>query len=133
MKETTVLLDKINDSTLRSSDVRSFTKGLRKKGLAYASKDDVQWFQTYAFVLDKVELFEAGEAFDIRAGDWREAIEDFSKLKLFIDELEDKKLVNNAVWHMEGIVLFDIVNPQEYKKYLYNTIWDRLDRLPDLS
>jgi hypothetical protein len=119
------VLDRINNNTLESPYLLSFIKGLQEdatKGLAYITKDDVQWLQTYAFVLDKIEHFEAGKAFDMRAGDWRQSIDDFSKLKLFIDEMEEKELVNEVSWTTEGIVLFNILNPELFRKYIYNRI-----------
>ena len=121
----TDILDRINRSTLRSSDLLSFIKGVRgdsNKRLEYITKDDVQWLQTYAFVLEKIELFEEGKAFDMRAGDWRQSIEDFSKLKLFIDEMEEKKLVNEVSWTTEGFVLFNLLNPEALRKYIYSRI-----------
>lgn len=125
MVEITDILDRINSNTLKSSDLLSFIKGVREdssKRLEYITKDDVQWLQTYAFVLQKIELFEEGKAFDMRAGDWRQSIEDFSKLKLFIDEMEEKELVNEVSWTTEGFVLFNLLNPKALQKYIYSRI-----------
>ncbi|MBE0524974.1 MAG: hypothetical protein IBX40_11680 [Methanosarcinales archaeon] len=138
MKEIIQLLDKINDSTLTSSEVFSFANILKMSiqkgtpGFENASKDDYQWFQTYAFTLKKFELFKEGQAYDIKlGGDWREALDDVSKLKLLVDELENKKLVIEVAWYIDGVVLFNITEPERYKNKIYEMIKTQLEKIMD--
>ena len=138
MKEIIQLLDKINDSTLNSSDVSSFANLLKTSiqkgtpGFEKVSKDDYQCFQTYAFTLKKFELFKEGQEYDIRlGGDWRQSMDDVSKLKLLIDELENQKLVNEVAWFIDGIVLFNITKPERYKNKIYEKIRTHLEKIMD--
>ncbi|HUV82226.1 MAG TPA: hypothetical protein VMW53_04000 [archaeon] len=138
MKEIIQLLDKINDSTLTSSDVSSFANILKMSvqkgtpGFEKVSKDDYQWFQTYAFTLKKSELFKEGQAYDIKlGGDWREALDDVSKLKFLVDELENQKLVNEVAWYIDGIVLFNISEPERFKNKIFEKIRTQLEKIMD--
>ena len=101
-------------------------------GFEKVSKDDIQWFQTYAFTLKKLELFKEGETYDIkRGGDWRQAMDDVSKLKFLVDELEEKKLVSEVAWYIDGIALYNIKDPENYKKQLYDKIQTHLEKIKE--
>jgi hypothetical protein len=138
IKEITELLEKINNDTLTSTDITDFTGMLqenmykRSPGFENVSKDDVQLFQTYSFVLNKLELFYKGEIYDIKSGgDWRQAMDDVSKLKFLVDELEEKKLVNEVAWYIDGIALYNITEPERYKKQIFEKIRDSLEKIMD--
>jgi hypothetical protein len=138
MKEIIQLLDKINDSTLTSSEVFSFADllkiGIQKgtPGFEKVSKEDYQWLQVYGFTLRKSELFEEGKGFDIRlGGDWRQSMDDVSKLKLLVDEFEDQKLVDEVAWEIDGIVLFNIREPERYKNQIIEKIRTHLEKIMD--
>lgn len=130
------LLEKIENNTLTSIEIASFVRKLQETlykgepGFGTVSKDDVQWLQTYSFVLNKLELFYKDEIYDIKSGgDWRQAMDDVSKLKFLVDELEDKKLVNEVAWYVDGIALFNITQPEIYKKVVYNRVRDLLEKI----
>ena len=135
MDEITRLINRIDNNVLTSSDLSLFAELLKKShvgmpGLEKLSKDDVQWFQTYVFTLKKVELLKEGELYDIESGgDWRQAVDDFSKLRFLVDELEEKKLVDDVFWNVEGIVLYNITNPDTYKRYMYAKIRNHLEKI----
>jgi len=134
MKEIINLLEKIDKNTLTSSEVFSFADVLKKKyqkgskGFEKVSKDEYQWLQTYGFTLRKSELAKEGKAFDIRlGGDWRQSLDDVSKLKFLVDELEAQKLVDGVAWEIDGIVLFNIKEPDRYKNKIYEKIRTHLE------
>ncbi|MDO9516565.1 MAG: hypothetical protein Q7J10_00805 [Methanosarcinaceae archaeon] len=136
MDEIIRLINGIDSNVLTSSDVSFFVDILKKRshvgipGMEKVSKDDIQWFETYAFTLKKVELLNEGGLYDIeRGGDWRQALDDFSKLRFLVDELEEKELVNDVFWHVEGIVLYNITNPDIYRRYLYAKIKNHLEKI----
>ena len=138
MEEITRLLDRINNNVLTSYDVSSFAVILKENylkgvpGFEKVSKDDIQWFQTYAFTLKKLELFKEGETYDIkRGGDWRQAMDDVSKLKFLVDELEEKKLVSEVAWYIHGIALYNITDPENYKKQIYGKIQTHLEKIKE--
>jgi hypothetical protein len=77
-----------------------------------------------------VELLKEGELYDIESsGDWRQVVDDFSKLRFLVDELEEKGLVNEVAWYIEGIALYNITNPENYKKYMYAKIRNHLEKI----
>lgn len=135
MDEITTLINKIDNNILTSLDLSLFAELLKRahvgmSGMEKISKDDVQWFQTYAFALKKVELLKEGGLYDIESGgDWRQAIDDFSKLRFLVDELEEKELVNEVAWYVEGIALYNITNPATYKRYMYVKIRNHLEKI----
>ena len=138
MKEIINLLEKIDKNTLTSSEVFSFADVLKKKypkgskGFEKVSKDEYQWLQTYGFTLRKSELAKEGKAFDIRlGGDWRQSLDDVSKLKFLVDELEAQKLVDGVAWEIDGIVLFNIKEPDRYKNKIYEKIKTKLEKIMD--
>ena len=135
MDDITRLINRIDNNVLTSSDLSLFAELLKRShvgmpGIEKVSKDDVQWFETYAFTLKKVELIREGGLYDIeRGGDWRQALDDFSKLRFLVDELEEKELVNDVIWHVEGIALYNITNPDIYRRYLYAKIRNHLEKI----
>ncbi|TFH39362.1 MAG: hypothetical protein E4G94_11065 [ANME-2 cluster archaeon] len=138
MKEIINLLEKIDKNTLTSSEVFSFSDVLKKKyqkgnkGFEKVSKDEYQWLQTYGFTLRKSELAKEGKAFDIRlGGDWRQSLDDVSKLKFLVDELEAQKLVDGVAWEIDGIVLFNITKPERYKNKIFEKIRTQLEKIMD--
>ena len=138
VKEITELLEKVNNDTLTSTEIAAFAGMLqenmykRSPGFENVSKDDVQWFQTYSFVLNKLELFYKGEIYDIKSGgDWRQAMDDVRKLKLLVDELEEKKLVNEVAWFIDGISLYNITEPEMYKKQIFEKVRASLEKIMD--
>ncbi|MCL7412442.1 MAG: hypothetical protein M8353_02365 [ANME-2 cluster archaeon] len=138
VNEITELLEKIENGTLKAAELASLADRLKATlytgvpGLKTISKDDVQWLQTYSFILNKLELFYEGEDYDIKRGsDWRQAMDDVSKLKFLVDELEKKKLVIEVAWYIDGIVLFNITQPEIYRKVVYNKVTDLLQKIKD--
>ena len=136
MDEIARLINGIDNNVLTSSDLLFFVDFLRRRshvgmpGLENVSKDDIQWFETYAFALKKVELIREGGLYDIeRGGDWRQALDDFSKLRFLVDELEEKGLVDEVAWYVEGIALYNIINPDIYRRYLYGKIRNHLEKI----
>ncbi|MCL7474769.1 MAG: hypothetical protein SCH39_09180 [Methanosarcinales archaeon] len=130
------LLEKVDNNTLTFAEIASLARKLQKTahkgtpGFGNVSRDDVQWLQTYAFALKKWDLFSKGEDYDINSGgDWRQAMDDVSKLKFLIDELQDKKLVNEVAWYVDGISLFNITQPEIYKKVILNKVRTLLEKI----
>ena len=135
MDEITRIIYRIDNNVLTSSDLSLVTELLKTThvgmpGMEKVSKDDVQWFQAYAFTLKKVELLKKGELYDIESGgDWRQNVDDFSKLKFLVDELEERGLVNEVAWYIEGIALYNITDPDSYKRCMYYKIRNHLEKI----
>ncbi|MDF1556823.1 MAG: hypothetical protein P1P80_01380 [ANME-2 cluster archaeon] len=134
--EITRLLEHIDNDTLTSTEIAAFAQKLQETVHKMApesgtvSRDDVQWLQTYSFVLNKLELFTRGEDFDIkRGGDWRQAMDDVSKLKFLVDELEHKNIVDEVAWYIDGIALFTITQPEMYKILVYKKVRALLEKM----
>ena len=122
MKEPETIVEKVITNTLKSKDMPLFVMKLEqdiRNGEAKASRDDLNWFEIYTFLMEKLELLQAGEPADMRAGDWRLKVHDFEKLRSIMTEMEESNLVENVFWNVEGIVLFDISNEAHYREYVF--------------
>ena len=136
MEEINNIINKISDDSLKSSDLIEFSETLKEKinqGEIQASKDDVQWFQVYGFILKKLELFEEGNPSDMRGSDWRSYIDSFSKLRGLAADMEEKDLIENAVWNVQDVSLYDIKNPELYREYVYFRTHNHLEKLKTLT
>lgn len=130
MEEIDLYIEKINDNVLKSTDIDLIIKMIQedtKKGHIKSEKDDIQWFEIYKFGLEELELALEGGS-KMRVGDWRENL-DYSKARFFVDEMEEKSLINNVSWHTQGVVIFDIANPEVYRIHLCHKIKDHLYKL----
>lgn len=127
-----LFLEKFNSNTFVTKDVRLLLKQMNddvRQGIIALKKDDKQWFETYAFGLQELENACNPGSSQMRAGDWRQAVDDYSKVKLFVDEMEDKKIVTNVFWNVEGIVTFDIPDITRYRDFVYCKIRSYLEKL----
>ncbi|MDD2439623.1 MAG: hypothetical protein PHD41_05360 [Methanosarcinaceae archaeon] len=125
MQEIKALLEKIVDNKLIAAEIFNFTDRLResmRKGtpiVKNASLTNIELLETYAFALQKVEMTGKDKSSELRAADWREQIEDFSRLKVFVDELQRSELVSNVAWNVGGMAIYEIPNPTSYRNYIY--------------
>ncbi|AKB27349.1 hypothetical protein MSSAC_0656 [Methanosarcina siciliae C2J] len=136
MKQTLeTLKGKIAENTLKSGDIFAFTDKLKesmRKGtpiVRNVSPANIDLLKVYAFALRKMEMTEEDQASELRAGDWRDSIDDFSQLKYFIDEMQESELVKNVAWNVHANVIYDIPNPDAYKRYVYWKIKSVLDNM----
>ncbi|MDD3042827.1 MAG: hypothetical protein PHV51_02740 [Methanosarcinaceae archaeon] len=135
MEQIKDLLEKIVDNKLVSAEIFSFTDRLResmRQGtpiVKNASTTNIELLETYAFALQKMEMTEEDRDSQLRAADWREHIEDFSKLKIFVDELQRSELVSNVSWNVGGMAIYDIPNPASYRNYVYWKIQSVLNNM----
>ena len=136
MKQTLeTLKEKITENTLVSNDIFAFTDRLKESMREGApivrnvSPANIDLLEIYAFALRKMEMTEEDKGSELRAGDWRESIDDFSQLKYFVDELQQSELVNRVAWNVHANVLYDIPDPSAYKKYVYWKIKSVLDNM----
>ncbi|MCQ1536052.1 hypothetical protein FTO70_10240 [Methanosarcina sp. KYL-1] len=126
---------KITDNTLTSADLFVFTNKLkdsRREGtpiVRNVSPANIDLLEIYAFALQKLEMAEADSDSGLRAADWRESIDDFSKLKGFVDELEKSELITKVSWNVGGMAIYDIKNPEAYKTFVYWNIQAVLDNI----
>ncbi len=130
MEEIDLYLEKISNNVLKSTDIDLIIKMMQedtKKGQIKPEKDDIQWFDIYKFGLEELELALEGGS-NMRVGDWRQNL-DFSKARFYVDGMEEKGLINNVSWHTQGVVIYDIPNPDVYKIHLTNKIKNHLCKL----
>ena len=126
---------KIAENTLMSSDLFSFTERLKesmRQGtpiVRNVSSTNINLLEIYAFSLRKMEMTQEDKGSELRAGDWRDSIDDLSQLRYFIDELQRSELVKNVAWNVHANVLYDIPNPAAYKRYIYWKIKSVLDNM----
>ncbi|WP_440953602.1 hypothetical protein [Methanococcoides sp. FTZ1] len=136
MEKLHVFLDKLEKNEFTTRDIDLLLKQMAedaKQGTIRMSKDDRQWFQTYAFGLQQFEVMCSKDPSKMRAGDWRQIAEDFSKIRFFVDDMEERGLVNNVFWHVEGIVTFDIPDNFGYRNFVYCRIKSYLEKIYGLQ
>jgi len=136
MKETLeTLKGKIAENTLTSEDIFAFTDKLResmREGtpiVRNVSPANIDLLEIYAFALRKMEMAETDSDSGLRAADWRESIDDFSKLKGFVDKLQESELIKHVSWNVGGMAIYDITDPEAYKTYVYWNIQAVLDNM----
>ncbi|AKB17334.1 MULTISPECIES: hypothetical protein [unclassified Methanosarcina] len=128
------LKGKIAENTLTSDDVFAFTERLKesmREGAPIVKNvlpANIDMLEIYAFALQKMEMANAGDS-GLRAADWRESIDDFSKLKEFVDKLQESELIKNVAWNVGGMAIYDIPDPSGYKRYVYWNIKAVLDNM----
>ncbi|HIH75453.1 MAG TPA: hypothetical protein HA306_10010 [Methanosarcina sp.] len=136
MKQTLeTLKGKIAENTLTSEDLFVFTERLKesmRQGtpiVRNVSSINISTLEVYAFALRKMEMTLEDRGSELRAGDWRDSIDDLSQLRYFIDELERSELVKSVAWNVHANVIYDIPNPAAYKRYVYWKIKSVLDNM----
>ncbi|AKB79999.1 hypothetical protein MSHOH_3516 [Methanosarcina horonobensis HB-1 = JCM 15518] len=136
MKQTLeTLKGKIAENTLTSEDIFSFTERLKesmREGnpiVRNVSSTNISLLEVYAFALRKMEMTQEDRGSELRAGDWRDSIDDLSQLRYFIDELERSELVKSVAWNVHANVIYDIPDPAAYKRYVYWKIKSVLDNM----
>ncbi|WP_406660142.1 hypothetical protein V7O66_09825 [Methanolobus sp. ZRKC3] len=132
MEEINIFLKKLEQNSFKSSDIPVIIKKLHqdaKSGNVKVTKDDVQWFQNYNFALQQLELVEGSASSSVHVGDWREVIEDFSKLKGMIDEMAEKDVISNVSWSAGGMAIFDIPDTQCYRGHVYCLLRNHIEKI----
>lgn len=135
MEKISKLKSKITDNTLTSAELFLFTQELRdsrREGnptVRNVSPANIDLLEIYAFALQKLEMAQADQDSGLRAADWRDRIDDFSKLKKFVDDLEKSELIKNVSWNVGGMALYDIKDPEGYKTFVYWNIQVILDNM----
>ena len=132
MGELQVFIDKLDSRSFRSSDIELLIKQLvqdAKRGKAKVEKNDIQWLHTYQFALQQLELHLRQSPSTVHQGDWREVAEDVSKVKLMIDEMDQKNIISNVAWNAGGLAIFSIPDPACYKEHVYCAILNSIKKL----
>ncbi|AKB73662.1 hypothetical protein MSLAZ_0401 [Methanosarcina lacustris Z-7289] len=136
MKQTLeTLKEKIVENTLTSDNLFVFTGRLKeslREGapiVRNVSPSKIDLLEIYAFALQKMEMANADRDSGLRAADWRESIDDFSKLKEFVDKLQESELIKSVSWNVGGMAIYDIPDPSAYKRYVYWNIQAVLDNM----
>jgi len=127
-----VFFEKLDKNEFTSKDIDLLVKQMSddaKQGIIALTKEDRQWFETYAFGLQQFEVLCSKDPSKMRAGDWRQAVHDFSKVRFFVDDMEERKIVKNVFWNVEGIVTFDIPDSAGYRNFIYCRIKSYLEKL----
>lgn len=135
MEEIKVFQDKLDSRRFKSSDIPLLVKQLiqdAKLGKAKVEKNDTQWFHTYQFALQQLELYLKQAPSSVHEGDWRNITEDFSKVKQLIDEMEQKNIVSNVAWNAGGMAIFDIPDPLIYRNHICSLIASHIHKLYDI-
>jgi hypothetical protein len=134
--EIDIYLKKLDQRSFKSSDIPLVIKKLRqdaKNGTSKVTKDDIQWFQNYNFALQQLELVEGTASSSVHVGDWREVIEDFSKLKSMVDEMAEKSVIRNVSWTAGGMAIFDIPDAKCYREHVYYLVRNNLNKMYGLQ
>ncbi len=130
------LKEKLANKTLKSAELFAFIGRLKdsmREGTPIVrniSHTNIEMLETYSFALQKYEMTTEDKDSQLRAADWRESIDDFSKLKEFIDELQKSELVSNVAWNVGGMAIYDIPKPEAYRDFVYwniNNVLDNID------
>ncbi len=132
MKE---LKEKLANNTLKSAELFAFIDRLKDSMRAGTpivrniSHTNIEMLETYSFALQKYEMITEDRDSQLRSADWRESIDDFSKLKVFVDELQKSELITNVAWNVGGMAIYDIPKPEAYKDFVYWNINNVLDNI----
>lgn len=115
---------KLDEEKCKSDELIDFseylTKVLKEKTLAAnITRDDIEWFNVYAFLLKKIENRERGEDSNIKEGEWKNIGADFGKLKFIVDELQSIKAIDQVSWSIGGGAYFRIFDAREFKRLIY--------------
>jgi len=136
MVEIDIYFKKLDQRSFKSSDIPLVTKAIlqdSKAGAAKASKDDFKWLQNYHFALEQLELAEGTASSAVHTGDWRGVIDDFSKLKMMIDEMSEKAVITNVSWSAGGMAIFDIPDAECYREHVYCLVRAHLKKIYGLQ
>jgi hypothetical protein len=141
-----IFLEKSKNNTFRSYDIPLLMKSLHqdaRKGVIDLSDNDVQWFRTYSFALQQLELNTGGKSPNFNESEWGGTIEDFGKVKAMVDEMESALVITNVGWNAggnslfnapnPGMSFFDIPDPARYRQHVYCLIGAYLDKLYNRS
>ncbi len=129
------LKENLAENTLKSAELFAFIDRLKasmREGTPIVrniSHINIELLETYSFALQKYEMTTEDKDSELRAADWRERIDDFSKLKEFVDDLEKSELINNVAWNVGGMAIYDIPKPEAYKNFVYWNIKNILDNI----
>ncbi|TGC11129.1 hypothetical protein [Methanolobus halotolerans] len=121
MSEAEDVFDKVQNNSLRSYDIPLLLKRLRqdaRNGRIELTPKDIEWFSVYEFALQQLELKMGNASADTHPGDWRNTVNDFSKIKAIIDEMEEKGVITNANWNVGSLALFTIPNGEIYRRHV---------------
>lgn len=132
MEKVQVFMDKLDNGSFKSFDIDLLIKQLvqdAKLGQAKVEKEDIQWLHTYQFALQQLELNLRQSPSTVHQGDWREVAEDVSKVKLMIDEMDQKNIISNVAWNAGGLAIFSIPDPACYKEHVYCAILNSIKKL----
>jgi len=132
MEKVQVFIDKLDSRSFRSSDIELLIKQLvqdTKLGKAKVEKEDIQWLHTYQFALQQLELHLRQAPPTVHQGDWREVAEDVSKVKLMVDEMDQKNIISNVAWNAGGLAIFSIPDPACYREHVYCAITNHIKKL----
>jgi hypothetical protein len=126
---------KLDEEKCKSDELIEFieylTKALKEKTLAAdITRDDIEWFNVYAFLLKKIESRERGEDYNIREDEWKNIGADFGKLKFIVDELEAIRAIEQVSWSTDGRAYFKILDSREFKRLIFRK---GIHRIKDLS
>lgn len=137
-----IFIEKSQNNSFRAYDVPLMMKTLHQdamQGIIDLSEDDVQWFRTYSFALQQLELSSGGRAPNYNESDWGGTIEDFGKVQAMVDEMERLGLITSVGWTAggnslfnspnPGMSFFNITAPARYRQYVYSLINLHLDKL----
>jgi hypothetical protein len=129
------LKENLAENTLKSAELFAFIDRLKasmREGTPIVrniSHINIELLETYSFALQKYEMTTEDKDSELRAADWRERIDDFSKLKEFVDELEKSELITNVAWNVGGMAIYDIPKPEAYKGFVCWNIKNILDNI----
>ncbi len=137
-----IFLEKSKNNSFRSYDIPLLMKSLHqdaRQGIIDLSEDDIQWFRTYSFALQQLELISGPRSPNFNESDWGGTIKDFGKVKGMVDEMERAQVVTNVGWTAggnslfnapnPGMSFFDIPSPARYRQHVYCLIDAHLDKL----
>lgn len=132
MSEEEDVFDKVQNYSLRSYDFPILMKRLRqdsKRSLIELKPDDIEWFEVYEFALQQLDLKKGTASSDTHPGDWRNTASDFSKVKMLIDEMEEKGVIKDVNWNVGSLAIFTIPDESLYRRHICCLITTHLGSL----
>lgn len=124
---------KIIEQNLTSSDLDIIKSQIRDilfkklKGYKNLSEDDIDNLN----IIQELLKFYENNKKEVNIG--RTQNVDYNKTKLIIDNLETNHIIAHVSWGMGWICLFEIIDSNRFRDFLYNKIEEIMEKIPDYN
>jgi hypothetical protein len=116
-----------HQGSLTADDLEGAIRTLAEPGAPASSQDDVQWLQTLALVLRKVEQSPTAEHFSIPDGGHRDWGVPFEKVHAFYERMARVGVVTRIQWFLGGGAFVKATDLRAIREYIHMQARQRLE------